>query len=51
MSGVGADEVCFKLSFDMWIRVEAVGMSGGIWVMWKNSLNVTVFQTHPHFIL
>lgn len=46
LSDLGADEACFKLGFDMWVRVETVGMSGGIWVMWKNSINITVRQTH-----
>lgn len=50
-SGQGVDNVCFKLGFDSWIRVETVGMSGGIWVLWKNDLKITVSKTHPQFIL
>lgn len=51
MSSHGAHEVCFRLGFDHWIRVEAVGMSGGIWVLWKEELSVTVTRTNPQFIL
>lgn len=51
MSGQGAGDVCFRLGFDHWIRVEAVGMSGGIWVLWKDELNITVIRTHPQFML
>lgn len=53
ISGFGADEICVKLDFDNSIRVEAVGMSGGIWVLWNESLNASVLRTnpHPHFVL
>lgn len=51
ISGQGADDVCFKLGFDHWIRVEAVGMSGGIWVLWSDELNIRINRTHPQFIL
>lgn len=29
-SGFKADEVCRKLGFEEWVRVEAIGFSGGI---------------------
>nr|GMD60615.1 uncharacterized protein LOC109160503 [Ipomoea batatas] len=51
ISGNGADEICLKLDFDNWIRVEAVGMSGGIWVFWNDSLKAKVLRTNPQFIL
>lgn len=51
MSSTGANEVCFELGFDFWVHVEAVGMSGGIWVFWRNCLNISIIRTHPQFIL
>ena len=51
VSGSHADEVCQKLGFKEWIRVEAVGFSGGIWIFWNSSLVIDVVHTHPQFIL
>lgn len=34
ISGKMKDKVCKKLGKIWWIRSEAVGFSGGIWVMW-----------------
>lgn len=51
ISGVKADDVCNKLGFDDWVRVEALGFSGGIWVLWKNSIKVNIIKTHPQFIM
>lgn len=31
--GDQADKVCSSTRFDNWVRVEAVGFSGGIWVL------------------
>ncbi|XP_019175434.1 PREDICTED: uncharacterized protein LOC109170738 [Ipomoea nil] len=36
VSGAQANEICKKLGFSDWIRVEAVGFNGGIWVFWKD---------------
>ncbi|KAK4260483.1 hypothetical protein QN277_003587 [Acacia crassicarpa] len=36
ISGDRADKVCRRLCFSHWIRVEASGFSGGIWVLWDN---------------
>ncbi|XP_019186593.1 PREDICTED: uncharacterized protein LOC109181296 [Ipomoea nil] len=36
VSGAQANEICKKLGFSDWIRVEAVGFSGGIWVFWRD---------------
>lgn len=33
------------------LRVEAVGMSGGIWVLWKDSLKISVTRTNSQFVL
>ncbi|XP_031115795.1 uncharacterized protein LOC116019654 [Ipomoea triloba] len=40
-----------KLKFDNWIRVEALGFSGGIWLFWNNPLTVNIIFTDPQFIL
>ena len=45
-----ADTVCQKLGFDIWIRAEAFGYSGGICVLWKNVLQVEILKTYPQFI-
>ena len=46
-SGKQADSICKKIGFDYWVRVEAVGFSGGIWVFWKEHLGVELLVTHP----
>ncbi|XP_019198960.1 PREDICTED: uncharacterized protein LOC109192713 [Ipomoea nil] len=51
VSGSQANDICFDLGFDEWCRVEAVGFSGGIWVLWKSTISVTILHTHPQFIL
>ena len=38
------------MGFDNWVRVEAFGFSGGIWVLWRNGFNVEICKTHPQFI-
>ena len=30
--------------------MEALGYSGGIWLLWKDHLDVSIFKTHPQFI-
>lgn len=51
ISGSSADEVCKKTGFANWIRVEASGFSGGIWVLWNNSINIHIVRTDPQFVL
>lgn len=51
VSGTQANAICAKLGFSDWIRVEAFGVSGGIWVLWNNSLQVSVIYTHPQFVI
>ena len=48
--GVQADSTCIKMSFHNWIRIEALGFSGGIWVLWKDCIQVNVLRTHLQFI-
>ena len=45
-----ADKVCKSLSFDHWLRVEAVGFSGGIWVLWKERIQAEITKTRPQFV-
>lgn len=51
VSGTKADDICNKLGFDDWVRVEALGFSGGIWVLWRNSTHINVLKTHLQFVL
>ncbi|XP_019158270.1 PREDICTED: uncharacterized protein LOC109154983 [Ipomoea nil] len=51
VSGDQANKICSQLGFSEWIRVEAVGFSGGIWVLWKDPVHISVLFTHPQFIL
>ena len=50
VSGFKADDICNKLGFDYWVRVEALGFNGGIWILWKDCYHVDVLKTHPQFI-
>ena len=50
VSGKQADDICNKLGFDYWVRVEAMGFNGGIWVLWKEHYQLNVIKTHPQFI-
>ncbi|XP_019157735.1 PREDICTED: uncharacterized protein LOC109154388 [Ipomoea nil] len=51
VSGDNANDICFALGYDEWLRVEAIGFSGGIWVFWKTDIVVQVSNTHPQFVL
>ncbi|XVF64686.1 hypothetical protein PTKIN_Ptkin09bG0187600 [Pterospermum kingtungense] len=42
-SGSHADDICKKIGFDNWLRVEAVSFS--------ESIIINVVQTHPQFVL
>ncbi|XP_031131984.1 uncharacterized protein LOC116033375 [Ipomoea triloba] len=50
ISGNQANVICSKFGFEEWLRVEAVGFSGGIWVLWKNCI-LEVLHTHPQFVV
>ena len=43
ISGIKADEFIMKNGFDKSHRVEAVGFSGGIWLLWRNFIEVEVY--------
>lgn len=51
ISGSSADKVCRSFGFDNWIRVEAIGFSGGIWVLWRDNLQVDIVTINPQFVL
>lgn len=41
------DIISTSLKFEDWLCVEAVGMSGGIWMFWNSSCTfVMVLRTH-----
>lgn len=50
-SGENTDRVCKKLKYSNWIRVEAIGFSGGIWVFWDEVLDIQIIRTHPQFVV
>ncbi|XP_039010567.1 uncharacterized protein LOC120139409 [Hibiscus syriacus] len=50
ISGDKADRVISKIGFSNSYRVETRGFSGGIWLLWDDSLSVDIVATHPQFI-
>ena len=50
VSGPNANDICKRIGFDHWVRVEALGFSGGIWLFWRKEISVTIIKTHPQFI-
>ena len=51
ISGVKADRIVDKLNFEASFRVEAHGMSGGIWLLWnKSKVNIKILDSSRHFI-
>ncbi|XP_031111969.1 uncharacterized protein LOC116015942 [Ipomoea triloba] len=48
--GNQANTICSSFGYEEWVRVEAVGFSGGISVLWKSSISIEVLNTHPQFI-
>ncbi|XP_019172990.1 PREDICTED: uncharacterized protein LOC109168419 [Ipomoea nil] len=51
ISGNSADKACKSFGFENWIRVEAVGFSGGIWILWNDGVRVEIVATNPQYIL
>ena len=37
VSGSHVDAICEKDGFDFWIRMEAFGLSGAVWIFWNDS--------------
>ncbi|XP_028773909.1 uncharacterized protein LOC114730961 [Neltuma alba] len=51
VSGNRADNVVKRLGFSHWIRVEASGYSGGIWLLWNSTeVSVTYICSSAQFI-
>ncbi|KAL4324688.1 hypothetical protein GQ457_11G022210 [Hibiscus cannabinus] len=50
VSGLTADNFIRRARFDYSYPVEANGFSGGIWVMWKNIVNIDVVVVDNQFI-
>lgn len=51
ISDNNANEVCQRLGFDGWIRVEVEYMKGSIWVLWKkNHYCITQLKLASNFI-
>lgn len=50
-SGSHANSICRRLEYDYWIRAEAVGYSGGIWILWNEAgFSLSLIETYPQFI-
>ncbi|KAL8151271.1 hypothetical protein V2J09_021079 [Rumex salicifolius] len=50
-SGLKADRICASLGFSQNERVEAVGQSGGIWLLWKDqNIQIDVIEKNSQFI-
>ncbi|KAB2094138.1 hypothetical protein ES319_A02G135800v1 [Gossypium barbadense] len=51
VSGRKADDIIAKLGFQHSHHIEAKGFSGGIWVGWKDTIQLEIIQNHPQFTL
>ncbi|KAL8152024.1 hypothetical protein V2J09_021832 [Rumex salicifolius] len=50
-AGVRADRICRGLGFENSFRVDAVGQSGGVWLLWKSELGqVSILGSSPQYI-
>lgn len=43
-SGDRANQICQKLGFENYFRVDATGQSGGLWLLWRTSVGQVVVQ-------
>ncbi|KAG8647856.1 hypothetical protein MANES_09G117801v8 [Manihot esculenta] len=51
VSGSQADNICQKLKFDHWIRIETFDFSGGNWICWNdNGFVMDILATHPQIV-
>lgn len=50
ISGAKADDFIRQSGFENSHRVEAVGFAGGIWVLWRNFIEVEVLVNHRQFV-
>lgn len=50
-SGNRAIRICQSLGFDNSFRVDAIGQSGGIWLLWRSHAGVlTVLESSDQFV-
>lgn len=51
ISGLGASDVCMRVGKTHWIRSEADGFSGGVWLLWNEDyINIGLLNVHKSFI-
>ena len=51
VSGTRAQEICHRVGFRNWFRVEAQGFQGRIWVFWNSDeLEIEVLHSHEQFV-
>lgn len=51
ISGITADDVCTRIGRKNWIRVEADGFSGGVWILWEeDTIKVRMKHVHKQFV-
>lgn len=51
ISGEDAEKVCKGLGRRRWVRLEARGFSGGIWVMWEEGeVDIKLLEAHRSFL-
>lgn len=48
--GPKAEKIIKKIGFDDFVKVDAIGFSGGIWVLWRNPIQVFVSVIDDQFI-
>lgn len=51
VSDAKANNIIAKLGFLCSYRVEEIGYSEGIWLGWKDSIQIGLIRNHPQFIL
>lgn len=50
ISGIKADDFISFGGYDLSYRVVAAGLLGGIWLLWKAGLDVTILINHKQYI-
>ena len=50
ISGCKADNFIKRSGFDNSYRVEAEDFAGGIWVLWKDFLQIKIVASHPQYV-
>lgn len=50
ISGKQADKAIRKINYPYSHRIEATGFSGGIWLLWKDDVNMKILHNHKQFM-